>query len=280
MSTTDGGEPQLGQLLAAIQQLQVQQQQIQQTQVQQQNFIQQQMQQQALAPTPAQQMQQQMPQQMAQEAADIEDEDTEMEDDNDAKMLWEKLLGSDLTDPTTNAAQALVQSLQNPPPLGNLKSNKAKSTLYRGVPEAAPPRKHRVDFSLWQSQQKMEMVLHNLIELLETGERNQIGVAAAWARSAWQDLHEQRRRLLAGGKGANFLERRPDEQKTRLLTPQEEEKIQRAKRPLAKAKNAWGSNDGPKTFNPSTPTHRANFRGRPRSRSQPGGKGKGGKMQN
>ena len=115
--------------------------------------------------------------------------------------------------------------------------------------------------------------MNSLVSHLETGDRKALGVTAALVRSAWQDLHEQRRSLLAGGKGKNLLEKRPDDERTRLLTPQEEEKINKAHKPSAKAKKFWGRNDGPQQ--PRPPQHPGGFRGRTRSRSQNRGKGKG-----
>jgi hypothetical protein len=278
-------QAQLGQVLATIQQqLQQQQQQLQQLQAQQQQLteviqqqgVPQQMPQQMPQQVP-QPMPQRMPQQMPQDGQ-IEDE---MDDDSEFPMGWQQLLGSKKTVATNATSVALVQLLENPPPLDSLEDKKSETSLYQGVPETPPPRRNRVDFSLWQGQQKIEFALHNILHHLETGENTKIGIAAAWARSAWQDLHEQRRQLLAGGKGKTILERRPDEQKPRLITPQEEEKINRAKRPQAKVTHVWGTNGGPHP--PATrPTYSTEFSGQIRSRSRNRGTGKatGDKMQN
>jgi hypothetical protein len=272
----EGNQAQLGQVLATIQQ-QPQQQQQQLTQVVQQQGVPQQNPQQ-MAQQMAQAMPQQMPQQMPQ-AGQIEDE---MDDDSDLPMEWQQLLGCKKTVATNATSVALVQMLENPPPLDSLKDKKSETAVYQEVPETPPPRRNKIDLSLWQGQQKIEYALHNIVHHLETGEKAKIGIAAAWARSAWQDLQEQRRQLLAGGRGRTLLERRPDEQKPRLLTPQEEEKINRAKRPQAKAKNVWGTNGGPHPP-AAPPNHPPDFRGqqhRSRSRTRGKGKGKGGKMQN
>jgi hypothetical protein len=116
--------------------------------------------------------------------------------------------------------------------------------------------------------------MHSLVAHLEGGDQKHLGLAAAWLRSAWQDLHEQRRGLIAGGKGRSLLDKRPDDVRPRLLTAQEEEKLSKARKPPAKAKNIWGSDHGPNPPRPPPPP--GGFRGRPRSRSQPrSGKGKG-----
>jgi hypothetical protein len=217
-------QAQLGQVLATIQQqLQQQQLQLQQMQAQQQQLTQG-VQQQGVPQQNPQQMAQAMPQQMPQQMPQVGQIEDEMDDDSDLPMEWQQLLGCKKTVATNATSVALVQMLENPPPLDSLKDKKSETAVYQGVPETPPPRRNKIDLSLWQGQQKIEYALHNIVHHLETGEKAKIGIAAAWARSAWQDLQEQRRQLLAGGRGRTLLERRPDEQKPRLLTPRRKKK--------------------------------------------------------
>ena len=67
--------------------------------------------------------------------------------------------------------------------------------------------------------------MHLLIDALETGEPTPIDLAAAEIRSAWEDVLKQRRGLMAG-KVVNRLDRRPDDDRPRLLSPNEEKRVQ------------------------------------------------------
>ena len=219
-----------------------------------------------------QQMQQHQAAAQAQPAAQMQDS----EDDDDPAMPegnWDMVLRSVKVKPTAAPAISLLQMLAEPPSLQKLKESEKDAVQFQGVPETPGPRRHRVDFNLWQTQQKLEQAMNFLVSHLQSGDRKELGLTAALVRSAWQDLHEQRRALLAGGKGKSLLEKRPDDEKPRLLNPQEEEKINKARKPLAKAKNIWGRHDGPQPPRPPQPP--GEFRGRPRSRSQTRGKGKG-----
>ena len=147
---------------------------------------------------------------------------------------------------------------------------------YQKIPQTPPPRAHRVDKSLYMPQKKMEKAMHLLVQQVENTENGADGhkamaQAACQIRSAWEDLNQNRRHLLAG-RASNHLQKRSDDNRPRLLTTEEEEKIDKSKkvmRPFQKprASRFWGDATSSITNNWKNP--------RQRSFSQGKGKGKG-----
>ena len=111
---------------------------------------------------------------------------------------------------------ALVQLLGNPPPLEALKATGKTLTKYQEIPQTPPPRKHRLDSNLAIMQNKLEMAMQALVHSQETNEREPVAQAAAWIRSAWEDIHQQRRHLLAG-RQSHKLDKRVDDTRRKLL---------------------------------------------------------------
>ena len=70
--------------------------------------------------------------------------------------------------------------------------------------------------------------MHALIEFAEQPEPKNLGVVAALIRSAWEDLHQNRKRLLAG-KQTYLLKPRPDFDQARLFDKEEEEKLRKSR---------------------------------------------------
>ena len=122
-----------------------------------------------------------------------------------------------------------------PPPLEQVRRAGARVKRYTGVPVAPQARRNRIDQNLWILQQKLEIAMHLLIDALETGEPTQIDLAAAEIRSVWEDVLQQRRGLMAG-KMANQLDRRPDDDRPRLLSPEEEKRVQQG---FSQPKAVW-----------------------------------------
>ena len=140
---------------------------------------------------------------------------------------------------------------------------------YTGVPQTAPPRKNRIDLNLFQAQKKLEDSMHMQMHFLETGDKKHLSMVAALTRSAWEDLNQNRRTLLAG-KQSFKLNPRLDDDKPKLLTREEEQKVKpkpKFTRPAwVNANQATSSNNS--QFNPQ--------RQRSRSTDRKGkGKGKG-----
>lgn len=142
---------------------------------------------------------------------------------------WESVLGGDRREPSQALAKDLVNLLENPPPLNLLKSDSINITPYTKIPSTPSSRKHILDQKMYIPQKKMEQAMHHLVHSLETQDPQGTQVAAAYVRSAWEDLHQARRDLLAGRQKYK-LEKREDDNRARLLTKEEEAKIQQAPR--------------------------------------------------
>lgn len=152
----------------------------------------------------------------------------EVEEEVEEVVTWDDVLGKHRRAVTTEDAVKFTKLLENPPTLQALKESKGNVLLYQGVPEAPQARRNRVDQQLHSAQAKIELGFHLLTHYLESGNRAAIGAAAAWQRSAWEDLKQQRRSFLAG-REAWKLTRRADDTANRLLTEEEEKKIGKGK---------------------------------------------------
>ena len=110
---------------------------------------------------------------------------------------------------------------------------------------------------------------------LETSDPHALGLAGALVRSSWEDLQQNRRRLLAGR--AQFaLKPREDNDQPRLLDKEEEDKVRRALQPREKGKGksyfAPGGQFSGQNFSHGKGSGKGYGRGRPRSQS-PGPRG-------
>ena len=160
-------------------------------------------------------------------------------------------------------------------PLKDLKAAQDGIKIYSGVPETPTPRRNRVDHQLNIAQQKMEYCLHSLTSYVEDGKMVDLGQAMAWARSSYEDIHQERRRYMAG-RQAWKLDQRQDENKGTLLSQEESKRITRMQ-------DSKSSNQGRgRTFRPewARQEQRSRFRSRSFSTSRStkgGGKGSKGK---
>lgn len=187
---------------------------------------------------------------------------------------WLDILPQNKKAPEKEAAVALVALVGPPPPLDALKLAGENQIKYQGVPVTPPARRHRMDTNFMLLQQKMENAMHALVGSQETENRQQVAEAAAWVRSAWQDIHEHRRRMLAGRQSWK-LEKRPDDTRTRLLTKEEEEKIAKGKRPQQPQarRQFWGETQHWNQGNPSQSSNPFPKKGKGQGKGK--GKGKG-----
>jgi hypothetical protein len=187
-----------------------------------------------------------------------ESETTEAE----PEASWSEVIRSPKTEPHGERAVHLCRLLSGAPSLQHLKASEGDIPSYSGVPETPTARwSNKADSQLQMVQRKLEQSLNLLVLHSESDNPAAITACAAWMRSAWQDLQEQRRRMLAG-RDSYKLDGRPDDVKPRLLSAEEEKKISRKPRP------PWTRTTQPKESPPS-------WRGRSTSRGK-GGKGKGG----
>ena len=194
---------------------------------------------------------------------DMKDDDMQPLDDACAAAGWGAVLHTPLLEVHSNAGKSMVRLMQDPPPLETLRHTMKDSPKYKGMPTSAPPRRHKVDQKWAGVQKKMEDHMNVMLHFHETKDETLIHVAEALVRSAWQDCQENRREFLAG-KQSHHLEKRPDENKNKLLNPEEEKKIRNAntqedkqQKPLFQNRQTW------------------NRWSRSRSRSPGKGKGKG-----
>ena len=184
----------------------------------------------------------------------------ELSTDEVDKVDWGDLLIQELKQPSTPEACELCHVLGSPPPFDRMKHLGKTQIKYTGIPITPPQRQHRLDAQLHMPQQKLELAMHSLTHHVETNDKQALLHTAAWIRSAWEDLHQQRRHLLAG-KQSYKLEKRSDDNRPKLLTSEEQAKIILTKpRPQPRPVRYWGdTSSGEKTqssfntFQPRTP---------------------------
>ena len=150
-------------------------------------------------------------------------DDEEMEEE-DQGSPWTGLLKAPRAEPCTPDGAYLCSLFAAPPPFEALQCTIQDMRLYNQVPQTAPPRKNRVDFNLHTAQKKQEQAMHMMVNYMECNDKRKLGMAAALIRSSWEDLNQNRRKLLAG-KQAHKLEPRIDDDRQRLLTREEEQKV-------------------------------------------------------
>ena len=186
---------------------------------------------------------QQQLQQLLTQRTQVDDRDEEMnfEDEEDegegdpsncnvfSSSSWQSVLGGSRQQPTQAMACNLVDLLESPPPMSLLKSDSLNITPYIKIPSTPSSRKNIMDQKLYMPQKKLEEAMQHMVHSLETHDPQGIQVAAGFVRSAWEDLNQGRRELFAG-RQRNKLDKRTDDNRPRLLTREEEIKIQQAPR--------------------------------------------------
>ena len=214
-------------------------------------------------------------------------DDADGADDTEDVLEWTSIIPTRLVEATTEDGKKLVRLCQKAPAIQDLKAWQESIDHYTGVPEVPHPRKHRVDQQLYQIDIKITNVLNLLVRHFETREPSTLGAVAAWARSAQQDVREQRRHLLAG-RQAWKLDPRQDDVRPKPLSPEEDKKIKRysGKGVGGKGYGKGGPQQQWANSNWATSSDRSSsysgaprpnyYRGRSRSRDWGKGHGKGG----
>lgn len=151
---------------------------------------------------------------------------------------------------------------------------------YKGVPQTPTARQHKIDQKLCQTQKKLELAMHLMVHQQETQNPHCQEVLAAAIRSAWEDLLQQRRTLMAG-RQASKLEAREDDNRARLLSKEEEEKVEKARSARARIFSAnpnWRSRSVPGNARPYSftkfPTQPKQGKGNGKGKGTGKGKGK------
>ena len=138
---------------------------------------------------------------------------------------WHTVLRPATQEPVTEQAINLISMLQAPPPLAQVHQTARTLERYNGVPTTPAARRRNVpDKKLWDIQNKLENAMHAFVASCEQGKQAHMMKAIAFIRSAFQDVHEQRRHNLAKSQ-AWQLDKRPDDTQPTLLTKDEENEI-------------------------------------------------------
>ena len=173
---------------------------------------------------------------------DWEEEEEEVED-HEARG-WAAVMPPTVTTAQRTAALQLCDCLQSAPPLETVQKLEDKLPKYKGVPSTPPPRRHQKDHQLFVIQKKLEGTMQMIVDHFERGEAHSLQLAAALARSGWEDCQQARRMMLAGKGGGGILERRNDDERPKLLTPEEEQKLrhQRQQQQKTRGRDRFRSN--------------------------------------
>ena len=164
---------------------------------------------------------------------------------------WGAVLGSSLKTVVCPAAVDFVSMLQWPPPLDAIRSLEGEMVRFEGVPKTPPARLNRVDRRLTTVQKKLENTLHLIIQSLECKDDKCLAQAGAMCRSAWEDVLQQRKQLIAG-RQTSKLDQRSDDTRPRLLNKDEGQRLQKQPNQArfqqssryiwGNATNQWGNN--------------------------------------
>jgi hypothetical protein len=146
-------------------------------------------------------------------------EESEIQD-----LGWVDRLTGAQTQVSVQGAASLVSLLASPPPLDLVAKQVREQVQYKGVPQTPAARQNKVDQRLFTIQKKMEIAMHQMVHQQEVQDPKSLEVIAAMLRSAWEDVQQQRRVLMAG-RQAPKLDTREDDNRARLLSREEEDKI-------------------------------------------------------
>ena len=165
-----------------------------------------------------------------------EDWEEEEEVEGNEARGWAAVMPPTMTTAQRTAALQLCDCLQSAPPLETVQKLEDKLPKYKGVPSTPPPRRHQKDHQLFVIQKKLEGTMQMIVDHFERGEAHSLQLAAALARSGWEDCQQARRMMLAGKGGGGILERRNDDERPKLLTPEEEQKLRQRRQQQQKAR--------------------------------------------
>ena len=140
---------------------------------------------------------------------------------------WDAVLPEKGVRATRPPATALCALLTLPPPMSKVKLLISQSPHFAHLPQTPPPRRNLLDHQLAAPQRKLEAALHYIVHSTNFPASKSLTHATALLRSAWEDMHHQRRAALAGWQW-HKLSKRIDDDRPRLLTSREEKDIRQA----------------------------------------------------
>ena len=154
--------------------------------------------------------------------------DLDRQPDNEPELQWSTVLQSNKVALQSPIGQQIGQMLVSPPPLQQLKQTQQAIRLYSGVPETPLATDSESDKWHFDAQVKVEAAMHLLLRSLEEDDKDHVIQAFAWLRSSWEDQLQIRRRSLAGEQSWK-LDPRADDNKPRLVSLEEEKKLNQGK---------------------------------------------------
>ena len=206
----------------------------------------------------------------------VDDEDEEMgsQVDNEHQTQWQQFFTPTHQEPSTLEGHTVCTLLAQPPPLQDLRNSQAKVVLYKGVPVTPAPTKQFNDKKQFDIQVKLEANMHLIIAALENDDKSKLVEAAAWSRSAWEDVLQSRRKQFAGRQSWK-LDSRMDDDRAKLVTAEEEKKLRAGKgkgKGKGKGHSHWQPQPTPNHWRPTGQSfgkgHRPFHPRRGRSQSQ------------
>ena len=99
-------------------------------------------------------------------------------------LQWDAVLQGRAVDPKSEPAAQLAQLLSTPPPLSLLKCREGEFVRFSSLPVTPPPRKNKVDFHLYQAQQKIEVLMHVLVGVVDGGDKRTLCKVGGVTRSS------------------------------------------------------------------------------------------------
>ena len=171
----------------------------------------------------------------------MDTEEDDKEEDQEQEVSWSSILAATAMEPKSAAAASLCRLLAVAPPMEQIRKSGQQVPRFKGVPVTPQARRgNRIDTGLFVVQQKLEHAMNMLVHHAEGSDPQSLQVVAAMLRSSWEDVQQNRRGLLAG-KQVGKLAPRTDDDRVRLLTKEEEDKVrqgQATQKPF-KARRQW-----------------------------------------
>ena len=113
----------------------------------------------------------------------MSEDDTEFDN---GTAQWDSIIRRKAVEAKSLEAKTMITLFGHPPNLQDLKHSESAVTLFSGVPEAANPRRNRIDSQWWHCQHKIELSMNLLIHYLETNNVDTLGAVGSYLRSAWE----------------------------------------------------------------------------------------------